>query len=337
MNGYLATLIRTCDQRGLATHDICEQAGICYETALNERGFYDGEQLGVVVHEIAKIDSFLGQMPRNYPPGQFALMCEFIIYSETLGIALDRGARFYNVMDQPLRVKLSTEGDIARLEFEFLSKQADTEHLLKEWWPRMWHRLSCWLIGKSIPVNKVSFVHSARFDISDYEIVFNAACEFRAQKNFIEFDAKFLNQSIIRDPEEIADYLESNIDLTNLPDTRSMLHVKIRYALRNYFIDNQDFPPIDRIASECCISSQTLRRRLKEVNTSYSDIKDSIRRELVSSYLAHSDMPIAEVACRCGFAEPSGLSRAVKLWFGVAPRAYRLQQSDGQQKQGRNL
>jgi AraC-like DNA-binding protein len=71
------------------------------------------------------------------------------------------------------------------------------------------------------------------------------------------------------------------------------------------------------------LSPQTLRRRLKEENTSYQEIKDHLRRDQAIYYLSRNDYPINEIAHLIGFTEPSTFHRAFKKWTGLTPGAYR--------------
>jgi len=71
------------------------------------------------------------------------------------------------------------------------------------------------------------------------------------------------------------------------------------------------------------MSPQTLRRHLQQEGESFQAIKDHWRRDLAINLLAESSLPIAEIARRTGFSEPSALHRAFKKWTGLAPGAYR--------------
>ena len=71
------------------------------------------------------------------------------------------------------------------------------------------------------------------------------------------------------------------------------------------------------------MSSQTLRRHLEDEDSSYRIIKEEIRREVVMKWLGNAQISIGEVSRMGGFAEPNGLTRAVKAWIGLSPKAYR--------------
>jgi AraC-like DNA-binding protein len=72
------------------------------------------------------------------------------------------------------------------------------------------------------------------------------------------------------------------------------------------------------------MSSQTLRRRLQAEWTSYRLVKEEVRREAALCWLARERLSIGEISNRAGFAEPNGLTRALKAWTGLSPSAYRV-------------
>ena len=87
---------------------------------------------------------------------------------------------------------------------------------------------------------------------------------------------------------------------------------------------SQSLPDFNFIASCLNISTQTLRRRLKDENTSYQEIKDHMRRDVALYHLTHRDEPsINAIAFKVGFTEPSTFHRAFKKWTGLTPGAYR--------------
>lgn len=325
---YVCILVRTANKAGWGVDAICARAGVKPQVVMNggtgTEGKYSPEQLAIIVHELFGYDDFLGQIPGAEKPGLFALMCEFSLLSDTLGEALERSFRFYKLVSDAVDISLQLEGETASVELQFLAENADPENLLKEWMPRMWHRFIGWLIGANVALQQVNFTHSAMGNVDDYEAIFACPCHFDQPKTRLVFDVKWLDRPVCRNLDDLEDYLNfSRLDLVTFPGDESSLKFRIEFALQKYFVHNQQFPTIERIASECCISSQTLRRRLHEEDTSYTEIKERIKRELVTEYLQNPKISLSEVARLGGFAEPSGLTRAVNAWYGVSPRCFR--------------
>lgn len=77
------------------------------------------------------------------------------------------------------------------------------------------------------------------------------------------------------------------------------------------------------VAAELGVHPRTLHRRLSEIGVTFEVLKDEVRRDLASHYLAQSNVEIFDVAGRLGYAEVSAFSRACRRWFGVSPRGLR--------------
>lgn len=81
----------------------------------------------------------------------------------------------------------------------------------------------------------------------------------------------------------------------------------------------------ESIASQLCITSQQLRRRLQAINgMTTSAYINQLRLDFAKQLLAHdAQYSILEIALRCGFEEPNNFSRAFKQKMGVSPTQYR--------------
>jgi len=73
------------------------------------------------------------------------------------------------------------------------------------------------------------------------------------------------------------------------------------------------------------LSRRTLQRQLETQGTSFNAILDQVRAGLALSYLVESSLTAAQVAEILQFSETSALSRAVRRWYGICPRAVRSQ------------
>jgi AraC-like DNA-binding protein len=62
-----------------------------------------------------------------------------------------------------------------------------------------------------------------------------------------------------------------------------------------------------------------LQRKLHEEQTSFSEIYNSIRRELANEYVQDSQMSMTEIAYLLGFSEQANFSRAFRRWYGISP------------------
>lgn len=85
---------------------------------------------------------------------------------------------------------------------------------------------------------------------------------------------------------------------------------------------------VEDVASEMNMSSQTFRRRLMSVTgESPKAFISAIQMELAAKLLTNSpDMPIAQVANRCGYDEATSFNRIFRKAYGMTPTQYREKQ-----------
>ena len=68
------------------------------------------------------------------------------------------------------------------------------------------------------------------------------------------------------------------------------------------------------MAEKLGIQRRTLQRRLSAAGTSYTQLVNEVRFDLVTKLLEDPDVPIGSIASKAGFANHSGLSRAFNDW-----------------------
>jgi AraC-like DNA-binding protein len=82
-------------------------------------------------------------------------------------------------------------------------------------------------------------------------------------------------------------------------------------------------PSDDVIAKAVFMSPRTLHRKLTAQGTNYSQLLDSVRRELAEQYTIDPSLSLSEISFLLGFSELSGFSRAFRRWSGQSPTAAR--------------
>jgi AraC-like DNA-binding protein len=82
-------------------------------------------------------------------------------------------------------------------------------------------------------------------------------------------------------------------------------------------------PGIETAAEAAGTSTRTLQRRLAESGLTYSGLVAAGRLRLARTWLAESDLPVAEIAASLGYNEASNFARAFRRQTGLSPAAYR--------------
>jgi AraC-like DNA-binding protein len=81
---------------------------------------------------------------------------------------------------------------------------------------------------------------------------------------------------------------------------------------------------VDRVAQHLSVDRRTVHRRLAQEKTTYSDVLDAARADLVLRYIDNATRPLSEVATLLGFSSLSAFSRWFCGRFGCSVTARRM-------------
>ncbi len=267
-------------------------------------------------------DEFMGFAEVRSKLGSFATMCYLVIHSTTLESVFHRGYAFYSLFEKPLTIELVKGEEQASLIIRSEARIDDPHHFLQESLLVIWHRFSCWLTGQRIILDEAHFDYPEPTHSADYKHLFNCPLHFNRSDTRLIFNKKYLHLPIIQDEPALKEFLKSSpADLLAKPDDSNTYAARIRAILGKDL--SQPLPDFEFVASQVNVSPQTLRRRLKDENTSFQEIKDHMRRDTAIYFLCRHDFTINEIAFKVGFTEPSTFHRAFKKWTGLTPGEYR--------------
>ena len=98
---------------------------------------------------------------------------------------------------------------------------------------------------------------------------------------------------------------------------------RVRAAIVGGEDGGEAFRDLGEVAQRLHVSTRTLKRRLAEQGTSFSEILDDMRRQRALLLLENRELAIGEVAARLGYTEVPNFTRAFRRWTGKTPAAYR--------------
>lgn len=184
------------------------------------------------------------------------------------------------------------------------------------------HRLSEWLIGKEIPLKKVTVTFNENLDEIPLDFPACSNVEYGAATNSFQYDAKFLEFPIIQNQDTWMAFLRVAPYHLVAEDPA---HVSTADKVRNILTRDVSgsMPSAESVASQLNVSVTTLRRQLQKDNTSYQAIKDDCRMKAAYHYLSCADLSNNDIAELLGFDEPSAFFRSFKKWTGKTPGEFR--------------
>ncbi len=80
---------------------------------------------------------------------------------------------------------------------------------------------------------------------------------------------------------------------------------------------------IGEVSRALDLPPRTLQLHLQQQGTSFTRVRDSVRADLASKYLSHSDLSATRIAEILGYADLTSLSRSFRRWNGTSLRRQR--------------
>lgn len=267
-------------------------------------------------------DESLGYASRRLPVGCWAMMCHALIGCETLGQALSRYCRFYQLFDLDLYAALEEDGDSAHIRLVAEGKNREPVPYLNELVLFNTHRFASWLVQEHLPIQVVQLNYAPIAEALDYRHMFLAnPVEFRQPQCRMVLSRTLLEKRVTQSETSLRHFLRHPVLIMLTQDyAKNSWTSRVRDIVRRQL---HDMPELGGVATALDVHPQTLRRRLSAEGTTFKDIKNQVRRDTALHFLGKQGLSIEEIAHRAGFSESSAFIRAFKGWTGVTPYTYR--------------
>jgi len=244
-----------------------------------------------------------------------------MLSSPTLGEAYHRVCRFQRLIHETTRVELEAQGDITVLRHTrpggLAVPRQTAEFLLA-----IWVRCGRVATGTDWSPTELRFAHAAPSDIEDHRRFFRAPLRFSTAENALVLPTSLLELPCPRADPALLQLLDRYAgDRLDSAPKSDRLADRARAVLAGELRGSE--PSAERLAGRLKMSRRTLNRALAAEGTSYRQLLDQLRRELVERHLAEDRLSIAEVAFLAGFSELSAFYRAFKRWNGGTPAEFR--------------
>ena len=323
---FVKAVLANCDRYGVDPMRMLERAG-CQPDVLTE------PMARVSVTRFAKLqtitmlemrDESLGYVEQRHLPGTWANMCHSVIHCTTLGHALHRFSRFFQMFDFGIDPHLEIDGEEARLIVRPTHPEQRFDAYVYELLMFNAHRFGSWLVRQHLPLKCVNLRFDSTPSQQHYRDMFLAQPVFFGQPDHsLVFHASLMDLPIVQTPRSLTHFLRhpNLVLLAQQYENRSWTS-RVQALIRRNL---EELPSIEAVGEQLNVHPQTLRRRLASEASSYNDIKTLCRRDAALHYLGRSNLSIEEIAARTGFSESSAFTRAFKNWTGLTPQSYRRQ------------
>jgi AraC-like DNA-binding protein len=321
---FVAAALQSVRARDLNADELLANVGLSSSLLQTPQARVSAKHYGALWRTIALAldDEFFGQDSRRMKAGSFAMLCHSVLGCKTLGQALDRSLRFYALILDDISGSLMRDAKEARIILQERVPGAGQRVFAHELLLLLLYGVSCWLVGRRIPILRTEFSYAEPVHSAEYRLMFCADLSFNRPNTVIAFDASYLGLPVVQNEQSLKEFLRTAPESILLKyKNGSSLSARVRRRLRQFLPG--EVPDFEGLADELNMTPATMRRRLHEEGESYQSIKDQLRRDLAISYLSHSSRSVMDIALELGFSERSAFHRAFRKWTGASPGEFR--------------
>jgi AraC-like DNA-binding protein len=169
---------------------------------------------------------------------------------------------------------------------------------------------------------RVHFRHQAIAPPTLYRRYFGCDVLFSQNENGLVFAERDLARAIVAPDTQAYQQAAAYID-TEFTCHHPPLKAQARGVIRQLL--GTEECTFERVADELHFHPRTLHRRLAAEGTSFQKIRDEVRRDVMLYYLQQTDVGLARISEKLGFAEQSIMTRRCHRWLSASPTQVRSQ------------
>lgn len=319
LNGFLTV----CNLHGLNSHELLRAVGLNAGFLVDAECHISAETLCRLLELAAQesgCSAFGAQMAQNRQMLDFGIMGVLMRHQPCLRDMWLSAIRYRQLLNDALAISLEPAGDLAVLRFELLVDTRIPQTQSCELVAGIMVRTCQAVLGPLWTPQRVSFMHAAPQEIHHNKRFFGCPLDFASEFNGLVFhaaDLKVPNPSA--DP-ELVRYAESVVMPLHASGDKAVLQ-EVRRNI--YLLMPLDQAKIERVAERMNLSARTLQRQLDQSGTSFSELLDSVRKNLVLRYLKNQRYSIGQVASLTGYSRQASFTRWFQQNFGMSPRQWR--------------
>lgn len=262
-------------------------------------------------------------MAQNRQSLDFGIMGNLMRHKPCLRDMWQTAIHYRQLLNDALAISLETSGELSILRFEILVPSQIPQKQACELVLGVALRSCQAVLGSAWSPHSVHFMHAAPPELFLHKKFFGCPINFNS-----DFHGLVLRSSDLSVPNPAADpelvrYAES----VAMPLKVSGEHAMLQEVRKNiYLLMPLEQAKIERVAEQMHLSTRTLQRQLDQSGTSFTELLENVRKNLVLRYLNNSRYSIGQVASLSGYSRQTSFTRWFQVNFGMSPRQWRQQQ-----------
>jgi AraC-like DNA-binding protein len=231
----------------------------------------------------------------------------------TVREALELATRFASTRTSVIGLALHVEGKRASLVIEERIELGALRELVV-----IALIVGIWQLGQALTGKSLDGIAECAFAKPAYAVPDGNRMRFGRPNHRLVFAAQLLDLPLIS-----ADITATRLATTQLErELAAVIDAGLPGRIRSALGDAED-RSLPEVAKKLHLSTRTLKRKLADHGTTFSAIRDDLRRQRALLLLDNRALSIGEIAGRLGYTELPNFTRAFRKWTGMTPLAYR--------------
>ncbi len=328
----MASLFTLLEKKGFDVAKVLEFAEIDPRIVETPDNRLSTEQVSNLTQKAMEVtgDEFLGLHQGEEFVGLSNILGHIMMNCQDIEEAMEKYQKYQKIADEIIITKVEEDISHMKISYQMADSRYAKDVQMMDYRLSGCHTFYKKLTGVEIPLQEVRFQHPAPIDDEEYRRVFDCPVLFSQDMNTLVYNKGIWKTKVIQPNPQLLEVFEEHAENVHQKYISGESYTKkiARYLINSL---NGNSVGIDVVAGKFGMSVRKLQNKLKDEDTSFSNLYDSIKKNMALEYLKERDTSISEIAYLLGFSEPSAFHRSFKRWTGLAPGVYRDQFSNNQE------
>jgi len=257
-------------------------------------------------------------------PLDLGIVGHTIASATSLGQALDTWTAYMHLVRPLIDTRIVHHDDT--VEVQFIERQpAPYGQAMRTFWQE--GKLAGWglalrrLTGGASPLLEVHCAYPDPQLPERYREIFGCPVWHDRPRTLLRFPRALLDLPLPHSHDEAHRLCEAQCaTLNDEMEAATSTTAAVRRLLQR---DPTRLPELGPVAEALGMSARTLRRKLGDEQTRFTDVLHEVRMRAACDYLRTTSEPVGHIATQLGFSDESAFGRAFRRTYAITPRAYR--------------